>query len=238
MIDIHCHILPGIDDGARNMKEAVEMAEMMWQEGIDTIVATPHSRSGSWEKLKTDTLKLTDELQRELRQLGLEMRVFPGCEILYSSRTIDDLREGRVLTLAGSRYALIEFPIETKGEFIYQQLRKIRLSGHIPVLAHVERYPDLRKDQILEDILETGCLTQMNWSSLGGSIFSPDRGWCRRAALEGMIHIMATDAHRKDWRPPSISSELGWLKKKGEGSLVENITRIQPEKIIKAAKER
>ena len=136
IIDVHAHILPGVDDGSENWNESIEMLRMAYEQGIRTIIATPHYHQGQdIERLK----ETTGILRQEAQKLDPEYGIFLGQELMDSEGILDELRKGRALTMAGSRYVLIEFLPNVSYSRLYQRLRQLQGAGYIPILAHAER---------------------------------------------------------------------------------------------------
>lgn len=208
VIDIHAHILPGIDDGARTEEESVRLLEMAFTQGIEAVVTTPHySRQRNYD----DLMMRTEELQKKIREYLPDFCLYTGQETYFHDSLPERLREHKAWTLNESPYVLVEFEPEVSYGRLYRGIRKLLDYGYIPVLAHMERYGCLREEKNLEDLLEVRCRLQMNFDSLKGSFFSAEARWCRRQVLEGRIFLLGTDMHRLDFRPPDIKEPLAWL---------------------------
>ena len=155
IIDVHAHILPGVDDGSENWNESIEMLRMAYEQGIRTIIATPHYHQGQdIERLK----ETTGILRQEAQKLDPEYGIFLGQELMDSEGILDELRKGRALTMAGSRYVLIEFLPNVSYSRLYQRLRQLQGAGYIPILAHAERYGRRNSDS---DELQKPCRKHM-----------------------------------------------------------------------------
>lgn len=209
IVDVHTHILPGVDDGASDWEEAAWMLNCSYEQGIRTIIVTPHySRKQDPERLRAKA----ERLAKEAVDIDSEFRIFLGQEILYFDSMVERLQEGHALTLAGSRHVLVEFLPKTPYKKIYQGVRKIMMAGYYPVIAHVERYEALRNESNMEELAETGCMMQMNYRSLQGTILNRNVRWCRRQVLDGRISLFGTDAHHRDFRTPEIAGSIRWLQ--------------------------
>lgn len=210
--DIHSHILPGIDDGSKNWEMSLSMVQKAWKRGVGTIVATPHYLP--WEK-KHNTAYVK-QLCRELmlrarQQYDTEIQILPGQEIYFHQDILSGLEKGEILTLAGTRYILIEFDPDTASGQIFSGLKGLRNSGYCPILAHVERYTALRSPEKMQELKDEGIFLQMNYHSLCGSIFDSKTRWCRKCIKEGYIDFMASDMHNDTSRPPVRAEALQWL---------------------------
>lgn len=225
IVDIHAHILPGIDDGARDMEEAESMLCSALDQGIRAAVATPHySRTGT-----TDRERLADlaaALQERMRMRDPQFTIYLGQETYYHEELPGRLREGQALTLAGGRHVLVEFDPSVTYQSMFRAMRRLIGSGYVPVLAHMERYQCLRKEGRVRELIGCGCFMQMNYDSLRGPWLRPDVRWCRKQVLEGRVHVLGTDMHRIDFRPPRIKDALRWLKDSVEPGRFDALTSL------------
>ncbi len=188
IIDVHAHIIPGVDDGARSLEESCRMLCMAAEQGITAAIATPHySRKRELKGLE----ELTERLQQEVRKHYPEFAIYQGQETYYHDGLTEHLLEGKAYTLAGSSYVLVEFDERAPFEEILRGIRALMNAGYLPVLAHMERYPALRGRGLMEELLRNGCLFQMNYDSLKGSglKYMKEVSWCRRQVKEGHIHV-------------------------------------------------
>ncbi len=220
IIDIHAHILPGVDDGCRSMKEAVKMLVRSYKQGVRAVVATPHDLGGD---NPFDYERILDDLRKRINKILPGFKLYLGQETYYKSDLINRLNNGEAYTLGGGRYVLVEFSPGESYSTVFKGLRDISACGYVPVLAHVERYACLRKNKSLKEILEVGCCLQMNFSSLQGSFFNKNVRWCRRQVKAGVIYVLGTDMHRLDFRPPEISGAIKWLAKNFEKAYIKEL---------------
>lgn len=209
IVDIHVHILPGVDDGATDWDEARWMLQCAYEQGIRSLIATPHySRRQDVERLR----QLAGRLDDEAKRIDPDFQIYLGQEILYFDSLVERLKEGHALTMAGSRHVLVEFMPEVPYKKLYQAVRTVLMAGYYPIIAHVERYRALREEGQMEELAETGCRMQMNYRSLQGGIFDQHARWCRRQVQAGRIAFLGTDAHHRDHRTPEIAKSLQWLE--------------------------
>lgn len=187
IIDMHAHILPGIDDGSRDWDESRRMLEESYRQGIRYIVATPHySRSG----LPSGIYELAERLKEEAHNIAPDFMTGLGQETYYHEGLVDHLREGKALTLEGSQYVLVEFDPQVSYEKMYQAIRKLTMARYIPVIAHVERYTCLRQGTNLSEIARCDCRLQMNYSSLSGNhLWDKETRWCRKQVTEAEFFV-------------------------------------------------
>lgn len=234
IIDIHAHILPGIDDGAKNWDESRKMLEEAYGQGIRHIIATPHySRRG----LTPHIYELADRLQDTAREIAPDLETGLGQETFFHEGLVENLKAGKALTLEGSRYVLVEFPPEVSYERLYQAVRKMTMSRYIPVIAHVERYLCLRKNGHPKALVQCGCRLQMNYDSLSGNgLWDRDVRWCRKQILEGNIHYLGTDMHGADYRRPDIEACLVWLGRHLKEHELKALLKGNADKILQQRK--
>lgn len=211
--DIHTHILPGVDDGARDMEESLEMLEIAHGEGIRRIILTPHYHS---EQNQYDSEKLDDlfaALRRKAAAKFPDMELYLGNEVMYSFHTVKDLRERKIHTMNGTRYVLVEYLPEVSLQAIKQSIGDLQRAGWVPVIAHIERYLCLaEKKSSIAEIKAMGAYLQMNTNSLvRKSLFDKRVKWCRRLVGNGDITFLGTDAHSASYRTPECAEAMDWL---------------------------
>ena len=237
IIDVHAHILPGVDDGAKTMDETRRMLQLAYDQGGGGIIATPHYLFGGDSQSAEELREVLAQVQREAWSIDPEFQIYCGNEVLYFDGMAEDLKEGKILTLGDSRYVLTEFYDNVSFHEIYQGVRKVAMAGYRMVIAHVERYFCLREAGKLDSLIQAGAVIQMNYKSLEGGMFSSDSRWCRRQVLEGRVHLLGTDMHNTGSRAPEILQAVKWLhRKKGEAEasaiLRDNAETILADKIL------
>lgn len=214
--DIHTHVLPGVDDGAKNWDICLEMIDRAWEGGVRQIIATPHYLPWQKKENKPEQLIwLCKEAEDKARkELGHPIRIYPGQEIYYHADLEEKLRRGEILTLAGSRYILVECALEIPYRELLQAVMRLRAQSYQPILAHVERYNCLRNPEHLQSIREAGAMLQINVQSVNGGLLDKDTRWCKKQLLDGQIHFIASDMHNLSTRPPMSFEKLQWIGRK------------------------
>ncbi|MGI6012354.1 MAG: CpsB/CapC family capsule biosynthesis tyrosine phosphatase [Ruminococcus sp.] len=233
LIDIHSHILPGVDDGARDEGETRAMLKIAYEEGIRIMFATSHYHSGmgknTWEK-RSAALEKTRKIAKEIAE---DFRIAAGAEIFYSEDIIEELIKGNVWTLNGSRYVLVEFPVYEDYAYIRRGLQNLQYHGFCPILAHVERYDALKKEEWVEELVSMGICLQAN----AGSVLGKDGTKVRKYLLYLMenewIHFIGTDAHGKDRRRPQMAKCASYIEKKIGRAYCLKICRENARKVIR-----
>ncbi len=204
MIDIHSHILYGVDDGSESLEMSLEMLRLSEASGVSDIIATPHvNRKGivpDWAELQ----ERREELQRAADKARIEITIHLGAEVELNGATMDLLQkctETREYCLADSRYVLIELTNQTRPSIAENMLNTLQLRGYWPVLAHIERFPQLLEepDQLLSWI-RSGVLCQCNAGSFTGEFGPKVKERVRTLYRNGVIHLLGSDGHRTAFR--------------------------------------
>lgn len=202
MIDLHCHILPELDDGSRSLSESLDMARLAVESGVTHIAATPHCTDDRTREVRGAVRLLREALQ----ETRIPLKIYMGMEIFGTEDTAGLLREGRLFTLNNSRYPLIEFSFKTSGAQETRILQSVIRAGYQPLVAHPERYAYIQEDpDMVNRWKRMGCLFQINRGSLMGR-FGPAAQQTARALVErGFATAVASDAHSPALRTP-------WMK--------------------------
>jgi protein-tyrosine phosphatase len=213
MIDLHCHILPFVDDGAKDLDVSVEMCRMAADDGITILAATPHFRAKVYENAQESILRGVKALQEILDRKGIGLEVVPGADMLVSPELIPFLEQNPRL-LFGGRYALVEFPHQSIPPGVEEFFFRMQLKGFTPIISHPERNAMLQKNpQILESLVEKGALTQVTAMSVTGEFGEEVGRTVLGMVKSGLVHIVASDAHSVHRRVPILSKALRTLEK-------------------------
>jgi protein-tyrosine phosphatase len=229
MIDIHCHVLPGIDDGPETIDGSIALVRAAVEAGIETLVATPHvdARYGN----DADTIApLVADLNTRLGEEGIDLAVLPGGEIAITH--LAELAPDQLprLGLGGGSWLLVEPPFSPVVPGLEAQLLDLLRRGHRLVLAHPERCPAFRRDErVLRSLLEAGVLMSITAGSLAGRFGNEVRHFALSLAHEGMIHNVTSDAHDDTRRRPGLVAEI---EQAGLGPLTEWLTTLVPAAIL------
>lgn len=232
MIDLHCHILPGLDDGAQSLEESVAMARAAEEDGIRTIVGTPHLFRGG---IGIDDLgaigRIRDELGRALKREGILVEILTGAEVRFSHNLLEEIRKHRRrLVLHTSSYLFIEFPFDYVFPGVKDVFFEMMSEGLVPVIAHPERNSVfMSRPGLLSELVEMGCFAQANAGSFTGLYGQAVHDAALRMLGWGLIHILASDAHNAVTRPPRLTPALriveGLLGAEKARALVEDNPR-------------
>jgi protein-tyrosine phosphatase len=215
VIDLHSHILPGIDDGPETVEDAVALARATLEAGIDTIVATPHVSSRYPNRPET-VRRTLDELRAALAQASVPLTVHPGAEIALDQLVELSDEELAALAIGGGRFLLLESPLSAGAGDVEPLLHNAVQRGFRVVLAHPERSPQFQRDPAqLNRLAGAGVLMSVTAGALSGGFGDRARRLAARMLREGIVHNLASDMHDRRRRPPGIAgpvaeaSELG-----------------------------
>lgn len=235
LYDIHCHILPGVDDGAKNMDIALALIEKEIEAGVETIILTPHFRKEMFEPDMEDIWNAYDELLYETRYKNI--RLYLGCEFHANMEMVETLDNDLRPTLADSRYVLTEFAHNSTQAFMKERADALLMSGYRPIIAHIERYRATRKDfDLIEDLIEMGCEVQVNADAIIGRDGLGAQRFCKKLMQEDMLHYVGSDTHNLRGRAPHLGECCEYLKKHMGRLYTSRIMRDNPSKIVEKAR--
>lgn len=213
MIDMHCHVLPGIDDGAKDLQMSLEMLEIAERDKTDKIIVTPHYYRGRFENVYKDVLVHVKNLNSGCITKGINVELYPGQEIFVDKYTLDLYKDGIIHGLNDSKYLLIEFPMDVLPSDALDIIYELKLLGAKPIIAHPERYLYISSDLTgINRFIEEGCLFQINTSSILGFMGKLVKETAYQLLDNGMCNFIASDAHSTGKRCPNLSvtfNELG-----------------------------
>ena len=201
MYDLHAHILPGVDDGAKTPQDALEMARIAAQHGTRVMLATPHRRDIT-ERSSVPAIKaLLDDLNTRIQEGGIELSILLGMENHLDLDLPEEVSEGRALPINGSRYILVEMPFFGRPNYAEEVLFQLQLQGLTPVLAHPERIEAFQKDLgLLVTLVERGALSQITAGSFLGFFGGRVQRFANTLLREGLVHVIASDTHSSEGR--------------------------------------
>ena len=217
MLDLHCHILPGLDDGAPDYEVSLAMAAMAADSGVTHVFATPHCNTRSEQKnYRSEALiDAYHSLQHALDEAGIPLRILAGSEVLARGHFFQHLAEGDFMTLNASRDLLLEFYFDEEPEFMERCLRAVEAEGLVPVVAHPERYFCIQdRPELAVDWAARGHVLQLNKDSLLGGL--GEKAWYTASALllRGAVSVIASDAHHYRYRDPHMGPLLECLRRR------------------------
>lgn len=215
MIDVHAHIIPGIDDGAKDLGMSLEMLKIAEQDGIKTIIATPHFYRNKYECSFIEVEKQADSLRKAAENEGISVKIVNGQEVFIDKYTVDLYKSGDIGTINGSKYILVETSFEnTKPLEVLENIYEIKLLGLTPILAHPERYSFvIRDNSSINDFIKEGCLFQITSSSITGVFGKDVKKTAENLIKNGVCNFIGSDAHSTGRRSPKMREAMEELKK-------------------------
>lgn len=208
MIDIHAHILPGMDDGPSTREEALEMARIAVVNGIETIVATPHCLNGVYNNWREEILSACAQFNTELNKHDVALTVLPGSEVRLSPEIIDALDSGRLMTMNDAgRHITLELPDQFIPGATISFINRLRSRGITPIISHPERNPAIQHNvELLSNIIAAGALSQITAASFTGGFGEGALKCCQRILALRLVDFVASDAHSSKERPPVLGT--------------------------------
>lgn len=230
MIDLHSHILPGLDDGSQSLEESLAMARMALRSGVTAMAATPHCADD-----RADEVYSAWRLLREaLHDTGIPLKLYPGMEIFGTENTVRLLQEGKLFTLNGTQYPLIEFSFRSTGEEETEILRQVIRAGYRPLVAHPERYGYIREfPELANRWVQMGCFLQVNRGSLLGRFGSGVQRMAAELVERGFVSAVATDAHSPRVRTPWMTDIQALLSREYSPQLARELLQRNPQRILR-----
>jgi protein-tyrosine phosphatase len=238
VIDLHAHVLPGVDDGARDEAEALEMLRLAAADGTTTICATPHSHGPELDVPRATAVATWERLREKAREAGIPIELRLASEVWYRSDLAEMARDGRLagFSASGRKYVLVEFPpthVPTDAKDVFFRLR---LEGITPVLAHPERNAGLwEAPEVVEAFRAQGALVQVTTGSFTGLFRRESRDSARELLRRGAVDLVASDCHRRDRRPPGLADaarEVARVVGRRGQDVAERLTVGVPEAIL------
>jgi protein-tyrosine phosphatase len=214
VIDLHCHLLPGVDDGAPNLSVSLTMARAAVAQGVTVVACTPHILPGVYHNYGPDIRTATKHLQDALDREGIPLQLTTGADVHMAPNFVAGLRSGEFLTLTDSRYVLVEPPHHVAPPKLEDFFFNLVTAGYVPILTHPERlsWVPSRYDTI-KKLVQTGVWMQVTAGSFTGAFGRTALYWAERLLDEGCVHLIASDAHdaerRKDQPPSDLPGPIG-----------------------------
>ncbi|MDY0041895.1 MAG: CpsB/CapC family capsule biosynthesis tyrosine phosphatase [Desulforhabdus sp.] len=208
MIDLHNHMLPGLDDGAVDWEESLAMARLAVRDGIRGVVCTPHWLRGAYETSRSVVLEKAALLREKLQDRKIPLEIYPGSELRLDTALLNKIKSREILTLNDNgRYALLELPPVVISEHVERFLWELCSQGITPILGHPERNFFLQRQPTkLANWIKRGALVQITGASLLGHFGRSAQEFAQLLIEHHMVHVLATDAHGMQNRPPVLSA--------------------------------
>lgn len=247
MIDIHCHILPGVDDGAKFEEESLAMARAAVAQGIDTIIATPHHKNGMYDNPRNSIIQNVTILNELLERQDIPLKLLAGQETRINGDMIEEINNGIMQPLHDTQYLFVEFPSGSVPRYAQQMLFDIQVVGYTPVIVHPERNRELIQNPAsMYEFVRRGALTQITAASLIGKFGKNIQKFTNQLIEANLTHFIASDAHNTTTRGFCLEEALQYVKKQygsdyfytfleNSQLLVDNmsVNKLEPSKLKK-----
>ena len=210
MIDIHAHILPSMDDGPETIEESIELCKIAANDGVKTIVATPHSKDGVYEAKSSEILKTVDALNLKLKEDQIDIKILPGAEIHIHEGLVESIESGEVLTINnGGKFILFELPFVFIPPGTDKFVFNLKVNGIVPIIAHAERISAFQRNpELVGQLVKIGALVQVNAPGLTGRAGPIERKCVEWLLKNRLVHFIASDVHSLTGRPPILSKAV------------------------------
>lgn len=236
LIDIHCHVLPYVDDGAEDMEEAIEILEESYRQGIRHMIVTPHYRKEFFETPVPKIVNSYRALRKEAAARGIQ--IFLGCEYFRDTEIYDQIYEQisgkKRVTLAGTKYMLVEFSIQDTFSYIRNFTYQMKTQGIQPIIAHVERYENCWTMENIQELHDCGVQIQLNAATVLGQHGWANKKMCLKLMKNDLIDYIASDTHNVDDRAQNLKKCADYVEKKMGSEYAKKIFFANPSKILKS----
>lgn len=233
MIDLHSHILPGIDDGAGDLATSLTMARAFVDQGVTHVACTPHILPGLYHNTGPGIRDAVQRLQRNIDDAGIALTLTTGADNHVTPDFVGGLQRGHLLTLADSRYVLVEPPHHVAPPQLDVMFFNLLIAGYVPILTHPERLTWIeQKYALMQQLASRGIWMQITTGSLSGRFGRRARFWAERMLDEGLVHILATDAHNVDRRPPDLADGKRLAAARVGSVEAEHLVRTRPRAVL------
>lgn len=233
-VDIHCHVIPCVDDGAKDMGTALAMMNIAKEDGIRTIAATPHYHPDKLKCSEEEVYQRFLEFKKEACKRFPEIELLYGREIYCDFDAVDALsHDDGKMTMCGGRYVLVEFPVTVDYQYMLNLLKKVMMNGHTPVIAHIERYECLLfAMERVGELKSMNMVIQVNAMSVTGGCGRNIQKYINKLLKSGLVDVVASDAHTTQRRCPKVSDAAKYIGKKFGRKTVEQLFIHNPRLII------
>lgn len=233
MIDIHSHIIPNVDDGARSVEETFNILKEAQEAGFTDVILTSHFLLNYYETNAQELIFWKEKLQEVLKKQGTKINLHSGMEIYITNQMEELLENKKILTLANSRYMLIELPLATNVKYFDYVVYYLEAKGIKPIIAHPERYKCVQKDpDIVEEYIEKGCLIQCNYGSIVNLYGREAEKTIKTLLKKNQVHFLGSDVHRENGTYLIILDTIKKIRKIIGENKINEITTINPKKIL------
>lgn len=232
-IDSHSHILPGLDDGARNFEETEYLLRQAFAEGIRTVIATPHFRPSYWKNTQIQVGEVFEKTRRLAMKISRQLQIYLWNEVYWEEEIIYHLRNGNC-RVVGEGFVLIENRPDSSKNTLYEMAELLIANNYTPVFAHVERYQAVRRERkIIEKLKEKGAWIQINTDSMMGKNGFCTAAFCKYLLKYEKIDLLGTDCHCRDFRSPEFRKCIEYVRKNTNQEYFNRLMKNNPCELLK-----
>lgn len=233
MIDMHSHVLPNIDDGAKSIDETFHLIEEAKNVGFEAIIATSHYLENYYETNAPEREVWVNVISQKLQEENRDIELYIGSEIYLSENIMQLLEEGKASTINNTSYVLFEMPLNIEPLNLYDVIYEMMQYKLIPILAHPERYTFVQQDpELIYDLIEKGVLMQSNYASIIGYYGQKAQIIVKKLLENNMVHFLGTDVHRTNTIYPKIPQILAKLTEIIGKEKLEELTTTNPKLVL------
>lgn len=234
IVDMHCHLIPGVDDGAATRRDVRNMLQMEYEGGVRTIVLTPHYRKGMFEPSKEMVIKRAGYVAKEASELGLDIKLYLGCEYHANSDMVQEISREKRFRMNGGKYVLIEFSAAHTFFKVRNWIYELVQAGFRPIVAHIERYPQIvKKMEYVEELIELGALVQVDAGAVIGADGIKAKHISGKLLKKEYVHFIGSDAHSRGTRCPNLHLCEAYITKKMGREYARELFVENPQIILK-----
>lgn len=233
MIDIHCHLLPGVDDGPKDLKESEEMLRELYRQGVRKVIVTPHYRKEMFEPAPELIRSRYIQVCRIAEKIAEDLEIRLGREVHVNMGIAGLLEQEKYMTMSGSRYILTEFRGDADKGFMWERTSLLISYGYRPIIAHIERCFNIVSDiDFVTRLSELGAMIQVNADSVIGRAGKTAKRDCRKLMVRGLVDFIGSDAHGIRRRAPHLERCQAYLIRKYGRAYTKRIMWSNPERIL------
>ena len=237
MIDMHSHILPGIDDGSRDIEETYKLLIEAYDVGFTKVISTSHYYLGYYEENENTRKSYIDDINNNLQEMNYNIQICIGSEIFITNEIINLLKEHKASSINGTKYVLFETAFGTEPQNLKNVIYSLMSNNYIPIIAHPERYSYVQKNpNKLLELIDLGVLFQSNFGSIIGQYGKEAKKTVSLLLKNNFIHFLGTDAHRKNTIYTLIPQAIESLKEIISEEELEELTTINPNLVLENKK--
>jgi protein-tyrosine phosphatase len=234
VIDLHCHILPGIDDGAKDVAVSLAMARASVEQGVTVVACTPHILPGLYHNSGPAIRQATQELQGVLEQEGIPLQLVTGADVHMTPDFVAGIRSGQLLSIADSRYVLVEPPHHIAPPQLEEFFFSLVVAGYVPILTHPERLSWVpQRYEMIKRLVRGGVWMQITAGSFAGAFGRNALYWAERMLDDGCVHLVASDAHDVERRPPDLAAGRDFVARRVGAEEAQYVVVTRPMGILK-----